>query len=487
MKMLPEMPLLAWLRRRLVDEGVEEGVCNTPLREGLFSVTLVVPQGLCPLPVLRTDFPQPCFYWHRPEQQHRVVGLGEAARCVATGENRFAELKQQLAQLDGNWHKVGEAMPIAAMTGYAFDATDGDEASEWQGFPNALLTVPELVLEQREQRTTLTLTARLGGKAWQEVWVRWQELAVGLVAEPSGSYPSPQPRTQPLSASSLKGRGAKDEEPLAPPLPLRERGLGGEGFPPWSTLVNQAKATLHHGELRKLVVARSTCQPLTPGVDAALLMRRMQQHYRSCTLLAVSFGSGWLLAATPERLVSLRDGRVSCDALAGTIARKHGRANFPARMREAEHPPVVAAIRQALTKVCSEVSVGQQMLTLSLPHLQHLWTQVSGKALPNIHVLDLLECLHPTPAINGFPATPARQWLRTHGNHRRGWYSGGVGWLRHDGEGELSVLLRCALLHDGEAHLFAGAGIVADSDPQQEWDETELKLDTLRRLLDAGN
>lgn len=462
--MLPELPLLAWLRRRLV----EEGVCNTPLPvDGLFSVTLILPSGLCPLPALRTDLPQPCFYWHRPEQQHGLVGLGEAARCMATGENRFADMKQQLAQLDANWRKVGESMPIAAMTGYAFDATDTDGDGLWQGFPNALLTVPELVLEQRGQRTTLTLTVRLDGKTWQEVLVRWRELVAGLDVgwvERSDTHHS-------------------------------ERWVSHSLHPPyvsssqqdWFSLVNQAKAAIHNGELRKLVAARSTRQPLAPGVDAAVLMRRMQQHYPSCTLLAVSFGTGWLLAATPERLVSLRDGRVSCDALAGTIARKPGQANFPARMREAEHPPVVAAIRQALTKVCSEVSVGQQMQTLSLPHLQHLWTQVSGKALPNTHVLDLLECLHPTPAINGFPAAPARQWLRSHGNHQRGWYSGGVGWLRHDGEGELSVLLRCALLQNGEAHLFAGAGIVADSDPQQEWDETELKLDTLRRLLDAGN
>lgn len=467
--MLPELPLLAWLRRRLAEEGVGEGAHGgAPLREdALFSVTLVVPSGLCPLPDLRTDFLQPCFYWHRPEQQHGVVGLGEAARCVATGESRFADLKQQFAQLDSNWHKVGEAMPIAAMTGYAFDATDTDGDGLWQGFPNTLLYVPELVMEQRGQRTTLTLTVRLGGKAWQEVLVRWRELVAGLDVGWVERMRYPPLRMVGIAT-------------LHPPYVSSSQ-------QDWFSLVNQAKAAIHNGELHKLVVARRTRQPLLPGVDAAVLMRRMQQHYPSCTLLAVSFGTSWLLAATPERLVSLRDGRVSCDALAGTIARKSGRANFPARMREAEHPPVIAAIRQALTKVCSEVSVGQQMQTLSLPHLQHLWTEISGKALPGIRVLDLLECLHPTPAINGFPAAPARQWLRTHGNHQRGWYSGGVGWLRHNGEGELSVLLRCALLQDGEAHLFAGAGIVADSDPQQEWDETELKLDTLRRLLDAGN
>lgn len=459
--MPPGLPLLVWLRQQLADTPPPP----QSVAVGLFSLTLAIPDGFCPTPALQVGFPQPCFYWQRPQQQHLVVGLGEAARCEASGENRFADLQHQFAALHACWHKQGLTTAIAAVMGYAFDSGDSNEGGCWQGFPNTLLYVPELLLEQQGQHTTLTLSMAGNGQSWDAVQIRWLALLKCLLAEgkpPKWHAPQPLP----------KG----DAEELA------------STQPEWFNLVNQAKASIQRGGLHKLVVARHASQPLTTGMDAARLMRQMQQHYPGCTLLGMALGNDhWLMAATPERLVSLQDGMAGCDALAGTIAHRDRHAGFPSHMREAEHPPVVEAIRQALARVCADVQVGEQMQTLALPHLQHLWTEIRGKALPSVQLLDLLECLHPTPAINGFPATPARQWLRTHGNHRRGWYSGGVGWMRHNGDGELSVLLRCALLQAGEVCLFAGAGIVAGSDPQQEWDETELKLDTLRRLLDAAN
>ena len=97
-------------------------------------------------------------------------------------------------------------------------------------------------------------------------------------------------------------------------------------------------------------------------------------------------------------------------------------------------------------------------------------------------LVDLAARLHPTPAVGGVPTHAALEWLTAHGETARGWYTGSVGWLTPEGDGEFAVVLRCAMLHGNRADLFAGAGIVAGSSPASEFDETELKF---QALLDA--
>jgi salicylate biosynthesis isochorismate synthase len=118
--------------------------------------------------------------------------------------------------------------------------------------------------------------------------------------------------------------------------------------------------------------------------------------------------------------------------------------------------------------------------------VQHLWSPVRGKKKPNTGVLDLAARLHPTPAVGGSPRTEALDWLSQQGESRRGWYTGAFGWMDASGDGELSVVLRCGVVKENHVDLFAGAGIVAGSDPSQELAETEWKLLTMQGALQVG-
>ncbi|HRF74871.1 MAG TPA: chorismate-binding protein, partial [Accumulibacter sp.] len=131
----------------------------------------------------------------------------------------------------------------------------------------------------------------------------------------------------------------------------------------------------------------------------------------------------------------------------------------------------------------AELNPPQAAEIMQLGELQHLRTRITGRLRAGVGLFDLVAGLHPTPAVGGSPGSAARQWLRRHGDRRGAWYTGGVGWIDRDGDGEVVVALRCARIKGRAAELFAGAGIVAGSDPTQELAETEAKLSVISAEL----
>ena len=146
---------------------------------------------------------------------------------------------------------------------------------------------------------------------------------------------------------------------------------------------------------------------------------------------------------------------------------------------------VVREILSALEPLCTALVASHSPSLLRLPNVQHLASHVHGRVKPDVSVFELLERMHPTPAVGGAPRAAALDWLRRHGEADRGWYTGGVGWL-DDAGGDVWVALRCAALRGNVASLYAGAGIVAGSDPQQELRETGWKLQAMLEALTFG-
>jgi isochorismate synthase len=141
-----------------------------------------------------------------------------------------------------------------------------------------------------------------------------------------------------------------------------------------------------------------------------------------------------------------------------------------------EHAVVVDAIRAALRPLTERLDVAPAPTVLPLRHVQHLVTPIEGTLHERAGLLALAGRLHPTPAVGGEPRDLALALIDEHEGFDRGWYAGPVGWLGADGDGELWVALRCGIVEGARATLFAGCGIVADSDPQREWQESRIKL-----------
>ena len=178
-------------------------------------------------------------------------------------------------------------------------------------------------------------------------------------------------------------------------------------------------------------------------------------------------------------------------SLAGSIRRgktpaedaRLGQTLLDSAKDRAEHAVVVRALGEALGETCDRLQVSDTPSLLKLGHIQHLCTPITGHLANGHTLLDLVERLHPTPAVGGRPREAALRLIRACEGLDRGWYAGPVGWLDAQGEGEFAVALRSALLHGNTATLFAGCGIVADSDPEREYAESRLKLKPMLTAL----
>jgi isochorismate synthase len=220
------------------------------------------------------------------------------------------------------------------------------------------------------------------------------------------------------------------------------------------------------------------------------MLAELDARHADCVRVLVRPPAGGaLVAATPERLVRLEGASVACDALAGSIARSGGRhadsddATLLASAKDRrEHELVVRAIASALHELGADVDAPAEPGVRRLRHVLHLHTPIAATLRAPRHVLELAEALHPTPAVGGTPTRIATDWIAAREVAPRGWYAAPVGWFDLQGNGELAVAIRSGLLVGERAHLWAGAGIVAGSDPDRELAETDLKL---RAMLGA--
>jgi salicylate biosynthesis isochorismate synthase len=203
-------------------------------------------------------------------------------------------------------------------------------------------------------------------------------------------------------------------------------------------------------------------------------------------LFAVGNGDAVVLGASPERLVRMSGAAVETVALAGTAPRGAsaaadralGEALRDSRKNGQEHEFVVQHLRTALAACCDDVELDAEPRLLHTRTVMHLCTGLRARrrATAPVSLLELVERLHPTPAVGGLPCDKALDWLAAHEGLNRGWFAGPVGYLQADGDGEFDVALRSALVRGRAATAWAGAGIVARSQPRAEFTETELKL-----------
>jgi menaquinone-specific isochorismate synthase len=258
-------------------------------------------------------------------------------------------------------------------------------------------------------------------------------------------------------------------------------------------MVKRAIDWIHQGDLVKVVLARAvevTCQK---PIDVERVLRSLDAGYPACILFAFRSCGGVFLGATPERLVRLEDRRVETMALAGSTRRGATPdedaalvgALLTSPKEQQEHAVVVGEIRAALAPLCQSLEIPAEPSVLSVRNVHHLATPIRGELAGELTVLELVERLHPTPAVGGAPRAAALAFIREHEPLGRGWYAGPVGWVDRFGEGEFAVALRSGLLRGRTAHLYAGCGILADSDPAAEYAESELKLQPLLRALEG--
>ncbi len=378
-----------------------------------------------------------------------VGGVGTAWRTAAAGPDRLATIAAAVAGLD---------LPAEArvLTGFSFNP-DGPVGPVWDGFAAATALLPATTVVRTPDATHLVL------------------------AVPAGVDP----------ARRLADLGRLTE--ATPPRPGDAEDASIEANPPpgaWRELVADTVAAIAGGAMRKVVLAREVAVRTLAASRPFGLLHLLRDGHPQCYAFGWQEADGVFVGASPELLVARHGERVRSHPLAGTAPRGEGeddeavgRSLLLSAKDQAEHAQVVEDIAARLALLTTELAVPARPSLRRLANVQHLSTEIGGRLVVDRSVLELAGELHPTPAVGGAPRGEALAYIDKVETFNRGWYTGGVGWAAPGGDGEVAVALRCGMFREGTVHLYAGAGIVAGSDPDAELAETRLKLRPLAELL----
>ena len=412
------------------------------------------------------------FCFEQPDRDgFALAGVGEAARVSTLGAGRFAAAARQCADLarDAVCGDLG-GLPAGAgpvfTGGFAF-ADEGGMAPEWAGFAPAELVLPELGWLRRGGMTWLTATTVADGSEDPALLLgrldrRFTEIRDGAQLPLIDPHPARRPRV----ASA------------APP----------EHF---EAAVARAVELIGRGEVRKVVLAREVRVHAGAEIDPGAVFGALRELFPSCFCFCVGTADGAFAGASPELLVRREGARVQTVALAGTTRRSAdpavdshlGEQLLQSAKNQEEHRIVSARIRKALAPGSLWVTVADEPVLVKVQNVQHLATPIRAQLADPRPAIELAGLLHPTPAVGGEPWDAARRLIPALEGLDRGWYAGPVGWTDLAEDGEFCVGIRCALLRGEIAHLFAGNGIVRDSDPAAELAETEAKLEAMLPLV----
>jgi len=373
-----------------------------------------------------------------------LVGFGEYKRFEIKGEDRFLKARswwnEQLSEfsIQNNVHGIGTG-PIL-FSSFSFDPNE----------PSVLI-IPEVVLGHKN------------GKSW----LTW----IGNKSQPDITQISNSAISNEISWQ----KGSISEEK-------------------WREQVSAAITAIKSNQLEKVVLARDLNATSNTTIDIRNLMQRLEIEYPSTWLFLVD----GLIGATPELLVRLSKSLVTSRVLAGTI-RKSGNEDRDLALAASlaksskdleEHEYAVKSVADALAPFCSSTNVPESPFVLHLSNVMHLATDVTGvlnDSAKQADIFTLVEKLHPSAAVCGTPTEAAKKLITSLEEMNRGRYSGPVGWIDAHGDGEIEIALRCGQLSADHKsiRIFAGCGIVAGSDPANEYAESQAKLMPMRTALET--
>ena len=430
--------------------------------------------------------------WMRPESGLSIVGLGAVETIAPVGDGRFSATSAARAALAARTQRIGptNAPAPVILGGFSFSCADqaperpagaespaaaelpGSEGAflDWTGFPDAHWVLPELTVVDRADGTWLLAAATVGdGQDEAAATAALDERLDAFAAD------LPAPLTGPFEAEP--GEIEADDRS-------------------YLNLVDEALCAIADNEFRKVVLARVHERG---DVDPIDVLHRLRHRYRNCAVFSVAVGDRQFLGASPEQLVALDGPEVRTEAVAGTARIGSTEAtdeDLAAEMMaspktRAEHQFVVDDIIGRLEVLGLAGSCSPEPEVMRLARVQHLRTPISAQVqrraggVSDMDVMRVASVLHPTPAVAGSPTEEAVDWILEREGFTRGWYAAPVGWCDLDGNGELCVALRSALVSGSEAVLFSGAGVVAESVPGDELAETGVKLRALLDVMEA--
>ncbi|WP_166805834.1 isochorismate synthase MenF [Jeotgalibacillus sp. R-1-5s-1] len=406
-------------------------------------------------------------YWEDPKGETTLVGLGNAEIFSSEREqSRFDELHKKWQKfLKGAVieDRAGMSTGPVLMGGFTFDPKQ-ETAIEWSNFSKAYFHLPSFMLtvdHDGSSYLTVNIVCMEGdfaGEVWNRMQLTKEQLMNGAVTG-----------LQDVSVESIEE--IRPEE--------------------WKTSLTSVVERINEGEMEKVVLARKIKVDFNNKKRSDSVLERLRDDQADSFIFSFEVADTCFIGATPERLVKKEGNEVLSTCLAGSIVRgktieedeKLGQELLNDQKNLVEHEIVVRMISKNLEELCESIHVPAKPGLMKMRDIQHLYTPVKGQSDSGKTIVDFVEKLHPTPALGGTPTDKALQVIREEEDMNRGLYAAPVGWINADGDGEFAVAIRSGLLIQDYAYLYAGCGVVKDSEAESEYQETLIKFRPMLRAV----
>jgi menaquinone-specific isochorismate synthase len=414
------------------------------------------------------------FYFENGHQQEAIAAIGTAAHQKLYGAQRFVAAQGFMEACGEKVISSGLAMPFSGAHFFCSFTFFEEPRSPHEDLFSSHIFLPQWQVTRRGECCLVTVNLPIHSQTQvqtqaDQVWTQLQRLQ-------SLRYRRLTP--VPGKFAPHFGRSPHAQNPAA--------------LDHFKQAVTSILAGIHTQQFEKVVLAHARDIGARSPFSPIRSLQNLRRFYPDCFIFSTGNGRGQsFIGASPERLLSVRNGTLIVDALAGSAPRGRSLsedAEYANRLlssdkEQREHQLVVEFIQQQLAQHGIVAQGAESPTLLQLSNIQHLHTPIGGTVSPALNPLELLASLHPTPAVAGIPREAAFHAIQTHEAFERSLYAAPLGWLDQAGNGEFVVGIRSALLSGCQARLYAGAGIVAGSDPEQEAVEIQLKLQALLQAI----
>lgn len=408
---------------------------------------------------------QPRYFWENKNDMLAFAGVGTAVELMAWGEERYHKIADAAGQLFARAYINDDGRPRAGprlFGGFAFRG-DFTPDNTWSIYTPAWFVLPHYQLVSIAGAMWLTINAQ----------VPLEEDPAALLADLQAAL------RKKIKALQARAGSTSDEQQS-----VLQKVTYPMTYGMWRDMITSAADRIRAGELNKVVLSRAAELQFDAPVKILPILRHLAADYAECYRFLFEPRPHYAFyGASPELLADVRGKRIRTMGLAGSMARgetaaedkRLGHALLSSAKDRREHQIVVDRIRDRLAPSAVSLQIPPPQL-LALRNIQHIHTPVEGALKRETGVLPLVQALHPTPALGGDPRAKALALIRELEPIPRGWYGAPVGWIDANLDGQFTVAIRSAVAQEARAWIYAGAGIVAESLPKQEWEETALKF-----------
>ncbi|WP_410489235.1 isochorismate synthase MenF [Bacillus changyiensis] len=413
------------------------------------------------------------FFWSDPDQEMTLVGLGQELAVVTHQKDRgryqdIHEKWEHIKNRSFHFQEDGNVMQSAVgpllFGGFSFDPLKKKE-KHWHDYQEGAFFIPSKMLTKTTDATFITMNK----------WVRPYENVHHVLDQLISAVKK-------LTTFPIHDERAEHQQyDKKAELHVDE----------WLEAIRHATTDIQKGKYDKVVLAREILLSFREPIQLYRVISHLLCEQTSSYIFALEEKGKCFVGASPERLIKKVDDKVLSTCLAGSIQRGQteredqmlGLELLHDKKNVMEHEFVVDMIHQAFSRYCVYVEKPTAPELYKTKSVQHLYTPIIGQMSKKYSLFDFIEKLHPTPALGGDPQKTALEVIRSIEPMSRGWYAGPIGWLDSRDNGEFAVAIRSGLINSHQARLFAGCGIVRDSDPLQEYEETQIKLKPMLSAL----